>query len=158
DDGSFNYVPDPGFVGKDTFTYKGHDQDGDSETDGDSEDPATVTINVGVGVKDHDYPVARDGNLAVDLDHGLLKDATGAQSGNLTAELVSGVSHGTLALADDGTFTYTPVPGYRGPDSFTYQAKDGGLTSNTATVNLTVGAPPKAVDDTYRTGIGTPLI
>jgi len=36
--------------------------------------------------------------------------------------LVSDVSHGTLALNPDGTFTYTADPGFTGTDSFVYQA------------------------------------
>ncbi|TAF01391.1 MAG: hypothetical protein EAZ78_18595 [Oscillatoriales cyanobacterium] len=38
-DGSFNYTPNTGFVGSDTFTYKANDGKVDSGT-------ATVTINV----------------------------------------------------------------------------------------------------------------
>ncbi len=43
----------------------------------------------------------------------------------LTAILVTDVSHGVLALAANGGFTYTPTDGYSGPDSFTYKANDG---------------------------------
>lgn len=52
--------------------------------------------------------------------------------------MVSDVSHGTLALNSDGTFTYTPNAGYVGTDSFTYTADDGLIVSNTATVTLNV--------------------
>jgi hypothetical protein len=34
--------------------------------------------------------------------------------------------------------TYTPGTNYFGPNSFTYQASDGSLRSNTATVTVTV--------------------
>ena len=51
------------------------------------------------------------------------------------------VGHGTLALAANGGFTYTPTAGYSGPDSFTYKANDGTADSNTVTVSLTVTAP-----------------
>ena len=37
----------------------------------------------------------------------------------LTARLVAGVSHGTLSLAADGSFTYTPGF-FVGDDTFTY--------------------------------------
>jgi len=33
-------------------------------------------------------------------------------------------AHGTLSLADDGGFTYTPDPGFTGTDSFTYTISD----------------------------------
>ncbi len=47
-------------------------------------------------------------------------------------------AHGTLALAADGSFTYTPASGFVGQDSFTYKANDGSLDSNVATVTISV--------------------
>src|SRR5437870_2069553 len=57
-----------------------------------------------------------------------------------------------LALAQHGTLThgttsnsvaYTPNTGFSGTDSFTYKATDGqGVSSNIATVSITVNAPP----------------
>jgi hypothetical protein len=41
-----------------------------------------------------------------------------------------------------GTVLYTPRPGYRGPDSFTFNATGAGGTSNTATISITVTSPP----------------
>lgn len=41
--------------------------------------------------------------------------------------------------SDSATVTYTPNPGYNGPDSFTYKANDGSNDSNIATVSITVG-------------------
>src|SRR5262249_39589162 len=130
DDGSFSYVPNTEYRGKDSFTYVAHDLDGDS---------ATATVNIQVGkvpvVKDHSYvvPRARDSSsldpLVVDTSRGLLIDATPGETGTLTVELVSDVSPGALALADDGTFTYTPIPDFHGTDTFTYQAKDGDVPS-----------------------------
>jgi hypothetical protein len=49
-------------------------------------------------------------------------------------------AHGTLDLRPDGSFTYTPAPGYTGPDSFTYLAQDSRGKSDAATVTLTVEA------------------
>ena len=71
---------------------------------------------------------------------GVLGNDTDADNDSLSAVLVSDVSHGTLALASDGGFTYTPSGGYSGPDSFTYKANDGTADSNTVTVSLTVTA------------------
>jgi hypothetical protein len=47
-------------------------------------------------------------------------------------------AHGTLALAANGGFTYTPTAGYAGADTFTYRASDGTYQSPAATVTLTV--------------------
>jgi Ca2+-binding RTX toxin-like protein len=50
----------------------------------------------------------------------------------------------------DNTITYTPAADYSGPDSFTYRAWDGALTSNAASVSVTVNhvnqAPTISVD------------
>jgi hypothetical protein len=64
----------------------------------------------------------------------------------LTAVLGTDVSHGSLSLAADGGFTYTPTAGHSGPDSFTYTATDGDLSSGVATVTLTVAAPAGAIE------------
>jgi hypothetical protein len=56
----------------------------------------------------------------------------------LTAILDSGVSHGTLMLNADGSFTYTPNVGFIGTDSFTYIANDGIMDSNIASVTINV--------------------
>lgn len=52
--------------------------------------------------------------------------------------------HGVLQSLDTaaGSVTYIPVRGYRGADRFTFSATDGQLTSGTASLNLTVAAPP----------------
>ena len=83
---------------------------------------------------------------------GVLGNDTDAESQTLTAALVADVSHGTLALAADGSFVYTPAAGYSGPDAFTYRASDGIDPSNTATVSITVnatGTTPVAAPDAY---------
>jgi len=47
-----------------------------------------------------------------------------------------------LVFNADGTYTYTPDPGFNGTDSFTYQALDTfGAVSNTATVTIAVNSP-----------------
>ena len=79
---------------------------------------------------------------------------------SLTAVLVNGPSHGTLALNADGSFSYTPAANYNGEDSFTYTANDKQALTNTATVTLTVTAvndAPVAVSDAYTTDEDKPL-
>jgi len=71
--------------------------------------------------------------LNVVAGSGLLANDTDADGGPLTAELVSGPAHGTLALAADGSFTYTLAANYNGPDSFTYRTNDGTAPGNVAT-------------------------
>uniref|UniRef100_UPI002FCDDD45 Ig-like domain-containing protein n=1 Tax=Massilia sp. S19_KUP03_FR1 TaxID=3025503 RepID=UPI002FCDDD45 len=53
---------------------------------------------------------------------------------------VTGPAHGTLLLAADGSFTYTPEANYNGADSFTYRVIDADGGVSTATVSLTIAA------------------
>ena len=71
---------------------------------------------------------------------GVLANDSDAENRPLTPVLVSQPSNGTLALDFDGSFDYLPDTNFDGTDSFTYQATDGELESNTATVTITVVA------------------
>lgn len=55
----------------------------------------------------------------------------------LVASLKSGPANGTLTLASDGSFVYTPKANFFGTDSFSYAASDGSQTA-IGTVKLTV--------------------
>ena len=91
---------------------------------------------------------------------GVLANDTDVDGDPLTAVKVSDPAHGTLALAADGSFIYTPAADYSGADSFTYKANDGLADSNVATVSLTVTAvndAPVAVADSYGTAEDTAL-
>ena len=74
------------------------------------------------------FPVALDDTYVTPHDKTLSIKAPGVLANdkvlNLdvkTATLVTNVSHGTLSLYGDGSFTYTPAPGFVGTDTFTYQ-------------------------------------
>ncbi|HEX2293040.1 MAG TPA: tandem-95 repeat protein [Gaiellaceae bacterium] len=133
-DGSFTYTPDPDANGEDSFTYR--------VDDGELDSAATVTIDVGAV---NDAPVASDDAYAVDEDGALTVAAAGVlandddtEADDLTATLVTGTANGTLALEDDGSFTYAPAANFNGTDSFTYHADDGAGDSNLAVVTITV--------------------
>ena len=51
-----------------------------------------------------------------------------------------GVTHGTLNLNANGSFSYSPANGFVGTDSFTYSATDGN-TASTGIVTITVTPP-----------------
>jgi VCBS repeat-containing protein len=74
---------------------------------------------------------------------GVLANDT-SQNGPLTAVPATGPLHGTVTLNANGSFVYTPVADYVGPDSFTYYVADGVAISSPATVSLTVAADPNA--------------
>jgi len=140
-DGSFTYTPAVNYNGGDSFTYRASDGSLESTV-------ATVTLTV---TAVNDAPVATDDAYSTAEDTALTVAAPGALGNDsdpdhnpLSAVLVSGPSHGTLTLNPDGSFTYTPTTNHTGSDSFTYQASDGTLASELATVTLTV----TAVNDT----------
>jgi Big-like domain-containing protein len=134
-DGSFTYLPDPNFNGTDTFSYRMSDGQALS-------DPILVTITVDPV---YDPPIAVDDSytatIGVTLNvgaPGVLANDVADSGGDLTAELVTGVTHGTLVLNPDGSFTYLTNLTAAGVDSFTYRASDGIAFGDPATVTITV--------------------
>jgi TolB protein len=87
------------------------------------------------------YTTGQDTPLTVEAPGVLANDAD-PDGDPISAQLVSGPAHGTLALNTDGSFTYTPGGGYSGADSFAYRASDGAADSNPGTVAITVNAQP----------------
>ncbi len=156
-DGSFVYTPEPDFNGEDGFSYVAVDGFGNSAV-------TQVTITVS-GV--NDLAVAVEDSYATDEDTPLSVDAPGvlgndseADGDLLTAVLVDGPAHGTLELAADGSFVYTPEADFNGEDSFSYAAADSFEASAPATVSITVSPvndAPVAVADSYTTDEDTAL-
>ncbi|MHC4983822.1 MAG: Ig-like domain-containing protein [Planctomycetota bacterium] len=84
------------------------------------------------------YAVNQEAHLNVAPAGGVLANDTDADGDELSAVLVSGVSHGTVELYANGSFGYTPDEGYYGPDSFTYMARDARASSSAVTVTIQV--------------------
>jgi VCBS repeat-containing protein len=149
-DGTFVYTPAQGFFGTDSFVYRAFDGTAWSAA-------ATVSIIVPapnqapVALADG-YAIAEDGLLAVSATQGVLANDTDPDGGTLTARLVSGPANGTLTLAADGSFSYSPDANWWGTDSFTYVARDGEAESAPTTVILTVtpvNDAPRATGESY---------
>ena len=130
--GSVSYTPNPNYFGADSFTYTIADGNGGHDT-------ATVLVAVS---NVNDAPVAVADAFAMNQDTVLNGSVLGNDSDvdgdALTAVLGVSVSNGTLVLNADGSFVYTPSPGFAGTDSFTYTAHDGTTGSNVATVTIQV--------------------
>jgi hypothetical protein len=77
--------------------------------------------------------------LTVPSSDGVLANDADPEGKPLTASTASATTAngGTVALASDGGFTYTPAAGFVGADTFTYEASDGSLASS-ATVTIIV--------------------
>jgi len=90
-------------------------------------------------------PAAADDAYSTDEDTPLVVAAPGVLTNDTdagvprTAQLVTGPSHGLLALNADGSFVYTPDPNFFGIDGFTYQVDHNGLAvAGPAVVTITV--------------------
>nr|WP_314623574.1 tandem-95 repeat protein [uncultured Noviherbaspirillum sp.] len=113
----------------------------------------TVTGTNGMPLSSNDagYSVNEDGALTVAAAQGVLANDTDADGDALAAAIQDGPAHGTLALAGDGSFVYTPDADFFGSDSFTYRANDGSASSELATAAIEVVAvndAPVAADKT----------
>jgi VCBS repeat-containing protein len=136
-DGSFSYTPAIGFAGSDSFTYQAGDGTNVSNI-------ATVTIEVGSAdnarpsAGNDSYTVESGSTLDVPADQGVLLDDSDPDGDAIAAALFSAPLHGTVTLAEDGSFSYTPDAGYVGLDSFLYRVFDGELHSALAAVTIHV--------------------
>jgi VCBS repeat-containing protein len=141
-DGSFAYVPAPDYFGLDRFTYKASDGATLSAS------PATVTIFV-AGANDAPVPGADafSGGAGAPLTGNVLDNDVDVDGQSLTASLLAAPLHGTLVLAANGSFTYTPEANYRGDDHFSYLASDGVAPGQRADVALTITGSAVAGND-----------
>ena len=147
-DGSFLYTPDPGFVGVDTFTYRASD----GLLNSPSATASITVVNDAPVPANNVYFLRQNGSLSVDdPDAGVLGNDSDPNGDPMTAILAEDVTSGVLDLHTDGTFDYTPNPGFVGKDLFKYRASDGKLLSHVAAVALTVrlDSAPRARDDTF---------
>jgi VCBS repeat-containing protein len=148
-DGSFTYTPDENFNGLDSFSYRA--SDGTLESDVALVDVTITAVNDAPAAVADAYEVDQKSELVVPAGLGLLANDTDVEGDALTAGVVTGPANGTLVLAADGSFRYTPRLGFVGEDVFTYAATDAGGAATPATVTIEVKAiPPINVDALVR--------
>ena len=132
--GSFTFTPPAAFTGATSFTYRAVNGFGPGNT-------ATVTLTftttlpttVPDAVLHHgdgvEHPGARcPGQRPDERRRGAL-----GTTGHHHDERI-------LALASDGSFSYTPNAGFQGADSFTYRAVNNVGPGNVATVSITIAS------------------
>jgi hypothetical protein len=131
---SFTYTAFPGFSGMDSFQYFVTDDAGAASM------PATVSINVEVPTVVGTTVTVTAPSTTINV-LGLTSDPEGP-SALAGFTVVGEPQHGTLTVnTANWTVTYTPAAGYRGSDAFELTVTDiYGVTSNVATINLTVTA------------------
>jgi hypothetical protein len=161
-DGSFTYTPSPEFAGIDSFFYVAADRDDPSATSA----PARIEITVSFiddtpRARPDQFSTPQDVVLRVDAPGVLINDDDDGENVMVAASRVSDPNHGEVVdFRSDGSFTYRPDPGFRGPDSFRYTVSDSATTSEPAQVTIEVreaNLAPSANDDGYSTGTGEAL-
>ncbi|MBJ6759149.1 tandem-95 repeat protein [Myxococcaceae bacterium JPH2] len=131
------YTPNANFAGEDSFQV----------TVSDGKKQATATVSVTVSPV-NDAPVAASASVTVSYNTStpITLVATDVEGAALTFTATT-PAHGTLS-GTGAQLLYTPAADFHGADQFTFTANDGALTSNTATVSITVRGPP-ACGDSY---------
>ncbi|MBM7113514.1 tandem-95 repeat protein [Archangium primigenium] len=138
---TLTFTPDANFNGTASFEYV--------VTDGSANSIGRVTVTVD---PINDAPVATPVTVSTPQSTSVTITlvATDVDGDALTFTTTT-PAHGTLS-GTGATRVYRPTPGFLGQDTFTFEASDGSLTSNTATVTLTVTPPPVCGDGTTDPG------
>lgn len=146
--GSFTYVPNPGFVGTDEFEYVICQQSSITTCD-----TATVTITVTPGLVaiDDQYSTPAGVSLVMDFTENDL-----VPQGSLAGIFVlpgSYPANGEINLNPDGTFTYEPDQGFAGQDSFEYVICTSGLPAYCDTASVLINVVPSLVANDDQIGL-----
>ncbi len=126
---SFTYTARFDYEGNDTIQYVAH-------AGGETSSTATHTISI-----TNQAPNCISGTASVKSGETLTVPnlCSDPEGGPVTVTVVQPPAHGKLAgPAADGSFTYTPDPGFSGQDTVRYQASDGLKTSSVATGTINV--------------------
>ncbi|WP_028062686.1 Ig-like domain-containing protein [Solirubrobacter soli] len=134
--GGSYYDPNPDFHGIDSFSYTATD------THAETSQPATITLVV------NSAPVCTDGSVVTTVGHAVVIPdfpCSDVDDPDTFVVIVDDGAHGTVDVADDGTVTYFPSPGFAGTDTFPFWAEDdfGGVAGK-RTMTVTVNNPPPA--------------
>ncbi len=149
--GTYTYTPNPDYNGPDSFIILVSDGKG-----------GTVTVNVEITVTPvNDAPTGTGDNKTTPEDTPVSGAVNGADVDGdaLTFTKASEPVNGSVTVATDGKYTYTPNANYVGTDNFTIHISDG-QNSITVTVSITVtpvNDVPAGSGDTRSTSEDTPV-
>ncbi|WP_206677697.1 DUF7507 domain-containing protein [Winogradskyella eckloniae] len=160
--GEFTYTPNAGYSGTDSFVYTICDNGTPVACD-----EATVYITVG-GLANTTDAIADINNTFVDqpVTGNVLTNDEDFEGDNQTVTANTNPANGSVVMNPDGSYTYTPNPGFIGEDTFEYTICDDGnpQACDTAIVYIEVlpesspaNEPPIANADTATTPEGTPI-
>ncbi len=136
--GDLSYTHDGSESFADSFTYEVRDPGGLAS----AVVEVTITIdpvNDPPAGQPESYATDEDAPLVIARDQGVLLNDSDPDS-PITAVRTQNATNGDVQLAADGSFVYTPEPGYSGPDSFRYTPYDGQVAGPEQIVDITVRA------------------
>ncbi len=140
--GNFSYTPTAGYTGYDFFDYRVTDGTNNLETG--RVHLQVVAVDRPPVAQGEAYAIGKDLPLQVLAAAGLLANDFDPDGQSVVVSVITdNVDHGTLSLYPTGNFTYTPVTGFTGTDSFIYQITADGV-STLATTTITVFDPNRA--------------
>ncbi|RAJ31875.1 DUF7507 domain-containing protein [Pedobacter cryoconitis] len=118
-------------------TPAGADVTAISGTDGTNNTPTVIVVDKSPVAIDDKAEAKANTTIVIDI---LANDNPGNSSfDKATVVIITQPLHGKVIVNSDGTVSYTPDPGYSGPDNFTYQVKDKfGYLTNVAAVAITL--------------------
>jgi large repetitive protein len=146
--GTYVYAPASNFAGTDTFTYKITDPAGHTVI-------ATETIHI-------TPPALAAVNDTFQTGYNTPVNGNAANADTFAAGSVfikaTPPAHGTVTMATNGTYVYTPATGFVGTDTFTYQVTDPTGHAVTAMETIIVSPPVLVVvDHTQTTTLNGPV-
>ena len=156
--GRYTFTADAKFVGTVTLRYSIVNAVGETEI-------GTVAItvaNIAPNAAGDTYSVKQDTPLKVDADKGVLANDLDAEGDAfVVTDLAAEPAHGSVKIAADGSFVYTPDKGFFGVDEFSYAIEDTYGDRSTGKVRIEVvevpNLAPKAGDDVLITTLDTPV-
>jgi len=142
--GDITYTPANGFVGNDTLTYQVCDNQSPAKCASAKQIITTLPASAAntTSAAD-DYKIVQVNTAAT----GNVKTNDVDPEGNVqtvTAQTTSLPGKGTLVLATDGSYTFTPVAGFTGPADFIYTTCDNGTPQACAAATLHILVKPGA--------------
>ncbi|MDT0608430.1 Ig-like domain-containing protein, partial [Croceitalea rosinachiae] len=148
-DGTYNYQPNPGYTGTDSFEYQVC-LPAPNQTVCD-----TATVCIGIGpdaLTDSAVVETNSSNNRINILDNDIFGSSGAQAGNAITNNTN-PENGSVTLNNNGTpgnplddyFSYTPSSGFTGTDFFTYEISDA--AGNTAVATVLLYAAPDSEDD-----------
>jgi gliding motility-associated-like protein len=163
--GDITYTPNADFTGNDTLYYKVCDNNSPSLCTN-----AMQVITVEATGSENSTQAADDFNITTSdksaTGNVLTNDTDPEKNTQTVTPIDSTLPEGKMVINADGSYTFTPKPGFTGPVNVPYKVCDNGTPQacTEATLYLLVSAPPTvnqppvAVNDSATTNEDTPVV